>query len=328
MRLKEVKFTEYNIAVPFHGIMVMALNKKLKVIWNLFPPSISTVPISTCLMEINKPDLHLVKRIGSGGFSCVFQAKWKDQDAAAKRLNEPDEHEVEVLAKLDHPNIVKLIGICRDELDLYLVLELCTGGSLRSYLDQQRSLKKKLPLERVLDWAKQAARPIQYLKDMKIVYKDVKSPNYLIAEGNVLKLANFGLAKNIEFTFKNATERASRPWMAPELLVECVLSPTHDIHSYGIVVWELCTTEIPFEGSGANHVVYRICNNERPTIPPDCPQDLTDLMTQCWNKDWRQRPTIDHILNLVSNAIFIYHFKCENKSSYMYLFNQYVEIIM
>ena len=257
-------------------------------------------------LQIKEEDLHLEKRIGAGGFSFVFKAKWKGQDVAAKRLIEPDLHEVEVLSKLDHPNIVKLIGFCHGHLDHYLILELCSGGSLRSYLDQQRQQNKKLPLKLVLDWAKQAAKPIQYLKDMKIVHKDVKSPNYLIAEGNVLKLADFGIAKNIESTIKHATESASHPYMAPELLSELVLSPTYDIHAYGIVVWELCTTEIPFEGVEAFSIIWRICNNnERPVIPPDCPLDLADLMRQCWNKDWHQRPTVDHILMVVSNTIFI-----------------------
>ena len=100
--------------------------------------------------------------------------------------------------------------------------------------------------------------------------------------------------------------RASPPWMAPELFTKYVLSPTYDIFSYGTVVWELWTTEIPFEDSDPHHFIWRICNlNERPMIPPDCPQYLADLMTQCWNEDWHQRPTVDHILTVVSNTTFI-----------------------
>ncbi|XP_072050128.1 protein-tyrosine kinase 6-like [Amphiura filiformis] len=120
-------------------------------------------------------DLQLIQHIGAGGFSAVFQAKWKGQDVAAKRLNEADPHEAEVLSKLDHPHIINLIGISDDSLDQYVVLELCKEGSLRSYLDQQRSQKKRLPIELVYDWAKQAAKPIQYLKKMEYIHKDVKS---------------------------------------------------------------------------------------------------------------------------------------------------------
>ncbi|XP_072051431.1 mitogen-activated protein kinase kinase kinase 7-like [Amphiura filiformis] len=138
---------------------------------------------------------------------------------------------------------------------------------------------------------------------MEYIHKDVKSPNYLIAEGNILKLADFGLAKKSAITIKNATERASLPWMAPELMTDEVLSPFYDIHAYGVVVWELWTTEIPFEGSDAPNTIWRICNDgERPVIPPDCPKALADLMRQCWDKDWHKRPTIDHILLVLTSA--------------------------
>ena len=252
--------------------------------------------------NIKKGDLHLAKRIGSGGFSTVFQATVHGEEVAAKRLNEPDQHEVEVLATLDHPNIVKLIGIVHDELDFFLVLELCKGGSLRSYLDQKRSENKRLPTGQVYDWAKQAAKPIRYLQQRNLVHKDIKSPNYLIAEGNVLKLADFGIAKNIESTIQNATQRASPAWSSPELLKDFILSPSYDISAYGVVVWELCTTLVPFEGSDNHHITWRICHNERPAIPPDCPKPLADLMRQCWEVDWHKRPSVDHILLVVSLA--------------------------
>ena len=253
--------------------------------------------------SIKKEDLHLKDRIGSGGFSTVFQATVQSQEVAAKRLHEPDQHEVEVLATLDHPNIVKLIGIVRDNLDLYLVLELCKGGSLRSYLDQKRSENKRLPTGQVYDWAKQAAKPIQYLQQRNLVHKDIKSPNYLIAEGNILKLADFGITKNIEGTMQNATQRASPAWSSPELLKDNVLSPSYDISAYGVVVWELCTTLVPFEGSESHHIIWRICyNKERPSIPTDCPKPLADLMRQCWEEDWHKRPSADHILVVVSLA--------------------------
>ena len=252
-------------------------------------------------VKIKKEDLHLVKRIGLGGFSTVFQATVHDQEVAAKRLNRHDQHEVEVLATLDHPNIVKLIGVVHDDLDFFLVLELCKGGSLRSYLDQKRSENKKLPVGQVLDWAKQAARPLQYLRQRNLVHKDIKSPNYLIAEGNVLKLADFGITKNIEGTIQNATQSASPAWSAPEFLKDNILSPSYDISAYGVVVWELCTTLVPFEGSDNHHIIWRICHNkERPAIPPDCPKPLADLMRQCWEENWHKRPSADHILLVVS----------------------------
>ena len=86
--------------------------------------------------------------------------------------------------------------------------------------------------------------------------------------------------------------------MAPELLKEGILSPKYDIHAYGVVLWELWTTEFPFEGVDHRHVIWKICNdNERPSIPADCPQILADLMRQCWLVDWEKRPSIEQILH-------------------------------
>lgn len=131
---------------------------------------------------ISRSKLTFVKRIGSGGFSTVYQMTWKsakgNMDIAAKKLNRNDDHELNIMSTLDHPNIVKLLGVVDEEVDFMLILELCEGGSLRSYLDKQNEHPSK---EEFFSWAKQAAAPVKYLKEMKIVHKDIKSPNYMIS---------------------------------------------------------------------------------------------------------------------------------------------------
>ena len=176
------------------------------------------------------------------GFGVVYKVLWKKQEVAAKQLSkEEGKREAEILSKLDHPHIIKLLGVVEDKFEVYLILKLCKGGTLREYLDTHRGLRLG-PL--FYDWAKQAIRPIEYLKKNNLIHKDIKSPNYLISAGNILKLADFGLAKNVDATISRATETASYRWMAPELLKDNILSPTYDIHAYGIVGWELWTTDI------------------------------------------------------------------------------------
>ena len=252
-------------------------------------------------VNIPQKDFKRVSKIAEGGFGTVYKALWNQKEVAAKRLSkEEGDHEVKVLAELDHPNIVKLLGVVDyDDLDIYIILELCEGGSLRSYLDAHRGRHIGL---RFYDWAKQAARALEYLKTVKVVHKDVKSPNFLITKDNILKLADFGLAKNIDITISRATETASYAWMAPELLRDNVLSPSYDIYAFGVVVWEMWTTDIPFEDATIPHnLVWRICNNnERPPIPADCPQPIADLLRKCWKIDWKARPDIQHVLLVVS----------------------------
>ena len=134
--------------------------------------------------------MKFVKEIGEGGFSSVYQMSWKQGlfrgsiDVAAKKLHKRDIHELEILSGLDHPHIVKLLGVVDEKMEFMLILELCEGGSLRSYLDKLNG--KRLSDEQFLDWAEQAARPLEYLKQKQITHKDVKSPNYMVTAENTL----------------------------------------------------------------------------------------------------------------------------------------------
>ena len=188
-------------------------------------------------------------------------------------------------------------------MDFMLVLELCTGGSLMSYLKERKG--KHLSEKEFYDWAEQAARPLEYLRQNKLVHKDVKSPNYMITSENTLKLGDFGLAKYINQTIGNATETASYQWMAPELLAKGILSPKYDIFALAVVLWELWTGKFPFEGLASQVIAWKVCHeNERLPIPDDCPKPIQDLMRQSWLTDWKKRPDIEEVIMVESYAPF------------------------
>ncbi len=255
------------------------------------------------LVHIPRADLTLVTKIGEGGFGSVYHMIWKKTDSphdihiAAKRPYKLDSSELQILSKLDHPNIVKLIGIVPGELDFMLIFELCEGGSLRFFLNKN----KDVPLQAALftTWSKQAARAIQYLHQMNIVHKDVKCENYLLTANHVLKLADFGLAKQMDRTCK-ASHRATWTHMAPELLESCELSPMFDIFAFGVVIWEMLTGSVPYEGMGYQAIVYHVCHQKkRLEIPADCPAHLAQLMTLCWQDDHKKRPNIDDVISVL-----------------------------
>ncbi|XP_072017992.1 mitogen-activated protein kinase kinase kinase 20-like [Amphiura filiformis] len=255
--------------------------------------------------HIKRSDLNYVKDLGEGGYGSVYQMTWQRPqgpiEIAAKKLRKRDVHELEIMSGLDHRNIVKLLGVVDEEMEFMLILELCEGGSLRSYLDNLRG--KCLSDQHFLNWAEQAARPLEYLRHRQIIHKDVKSPNYMITTENNLKLGDFGLAKNLAATVENVTERASHRWMAPELLEKGVLSPKYDIFAFAVVLWEMRTGKVPFEGLEWHVIVWKvITEKERLPIPEDCPQPIKDLMKQCWEEDWRRRPTIEEVINVITTA--------------------------
>ncbi len=228
------------------------------------------------------------------------------QDVAAKRLYKVDDHELEVLSKLEHPNIVQLIGVVPEPVDFMLILELCEGGSLRSFLTNYTD---DLPYDLQRSWAQQAARAIEYLQDMDVIHKDIKSDNFVIASGNVLKLTDFGLAKLTDKTMNDVSERGTAAYMAPEVFTEGILSVHHDIFAYGVVVWEIVTKKIPFEGCARNHIVFQVCqHHKRLPIPEDCPGVFASIMRQCWLRDRYKRPCIKKILEILAKCYN--HGKC------------------
>ena len=240
----------------------------------------------------------------------VYQATWKrsvfkSQEVAAKKLlDKVEPNELEIMSKLNHVNIVKLIGVIDEKPDYYLILELCKGGSLRKYLDNRKG--NRLPEDQFYDWATQTARPLEYLKKMGIIHKDIKADNYVIAGNNVLKLIDFGLAKEIGVIKSSASGRGTYGFMAPELMKDCLLSPTYDIFSYGVVLWELFTTLVPYKGDQRHAIVWKVCkHNQHPPIPADCPEPIAELMRQCWQVDRTKRPVIGHVLSVVRKNIYL-----------------------
>ena len=152
--------------------------------------------------KCSRSDLKFEKKLGEGSYSTVYQAKWKEtKPVAVKKLYKVEDGELKIMSQLHHENIVELLGVVDEEPDFYLILELCSGGSLRNYLDRYEF--SRLPEDQFFDWAKQAAKPIGYLKKHGIVHKDIKSANYVISGQNILKLTDFGLSKKIDETTSN-----------------------------------------------------------------------------------------------------------------------------
>ena len=122
----------------------------------------------------------------------------------------------------------------------------------------------------------------------------------MVTSENILKLGDFGIAKNLKATIDNATERASYQWMAPELLSKGILSPKYDIFAFAVVLWELRTGKVPFEGLEWQVIAWKVCNeNERLPIPEDCPEPIKNLMRRSWETDWKKRPDIEEVILVV-----------------------------
>ena len=255
---------------------------------------------------INEADIVLYERVGFGATAEVYRAGWLsrhgEREVAAKKipirgdadLAEQLQLEVDILKQVNHKNVIKYYGHVVTSTHVIIVTEFAAKGSLKDYLRNQNGL----PLKQLQKWAIQAARGIQYLKNLRIVHRDIKSPNFLITADGTLKVCDFGIAKHLDVTQSTETDRGTLYWMAPEVYVEGKLSPKADVYSLGIVLWELCTCQVPFKGMIQQHVMFKVSNDEyRPEIPPDCPTKLSQLIQECWQQDRRKRPGIDEVVS-------------------------------
>ena len=243
------------------------------------------------------------EKLGQGGYGSVNRVIFKTpyrgfMEAAAKSITEFREEEAGILARLSHPHIVTWIGFYENGPMKIIFTEYAKYGSLHDYLANE---SKEIPKELKEKWIIESALGIQYLHDNNCLHRDIKPQNCVIFEGNILKLCDFGLARETNHSITMSSQKGSYPYMAPELLnapdiKQVPFSKFSDIYAYGMLVLEIHTRKTPFSGMVYGHVIYNIGNgNLKPDIPSGCPGYLTNLMKKCLDFNPRQRPTIAEV---------------------------------
>ncbi|CAL8241457.1 unnamed protein product [Merluccius merluccius] len=258
-------------------------------------------------------ELTLKEVIGVGGFGKVYRGMWRGELVAVKAARQdPDEdisvtaqnvrQEARLFAMLTHPNIIALKGVCLREPNLCLIMEYASGGPLSRALAGRR-----IPPLVLVNWAVQIARGMLYLHNdaiVPVIHRDLKSNNILLAqpienesmEGLTLKITDFGLAREWHKTTKMSTA-GTYAWMAPEVIKASTFSKGSDVWSYGVLLWELLTGEVPYRGIDGLAVAYGVAVNKLTLpIPSTCPEPFAQLMSECWDQDPHRRPSFRSIL--------------------------------
>ncbi|XP_051507859.1 mitogen-activated protein kinase kinase kinase 21-like isoform X1 [Myxocyprinus asiaticus] len=264
-------------------------------------------------VKIPFSELILEEIIGVGGFGKVYRGTWKEQEVAVKAARQdPDEdikatadsvkQEAKLFSMLQHSNIIKLEGVCLEEPNLCLVMEYARGGTLNRALTGRR-----IPPHILVNWAVQIARGMHYLHEeavVPIIHRDLKSSNILLLEKienddigrKTLKITDFGLAREWHKTTKMSAA-GTYSWMAPEVIKSSLFSKGSDVWSYGVLLWELLTGEVPYRGIDGLAVAYGVAVNKLTLpIPSTCPEPFAKLMEECWEQDPHIRPYFAAIL--------------------------------
>ncbi|XP_034042404.1 mitogen-activated protein kinase kinase kinase 20 isoform X2 [Thalassophryne amazonica] len=178
-----------------------------------------------------------------------------------------------------------------------VIEEYASNGSLYDYLSSEES--EEMDMRQIMTWATEIARGMHYLHaeaPVKVIHRDLKSRNVVLTADKVLKICDFGASRFLTHT-THMSLVGTFPWMAPEMIQSLPVSETCDTFSYGVVLWEMLTREVPFKGLEGLQVAWLVVEkNERLTIPSSCPTSFAKLMMSCWATEPKERLIFKQIL--------------------------------
>ncbi|XP_078789583.1 focal adhesion kinase 1 isoform X35 [Oryzias latipes] len=273
-----------------------------------------TMP-STRDYEIQRDRIELGRCIGEGQFGDVHQGVYirtenpplsvavkTCKNSTSDSVREKFLQEALTMRQFDHPHIVKLMGVITEN-PVWIIMELCTLGELRSFLQVR---KYSLDLATLILYSYQLSTALAYLESKRFVHRDIAARNVLVSTVDCVKLGDFGLSRYMEDSSYYKASKGKLPikWMAPESINFRRFTTASDVWMFGVCMWEILMYGIkPFQGVKNNDVIGRIENGERLAMPPQCPPTLYSLMTKCWSYDPSKRPRFNELKTQLSTIL-------------------------
>ncbi|GMJ06934.1 serine/threonine/tyrosine kinase 46 [Hibiscus trionum] len=256
--------------------------------------------------EIDPRHLKFENKVASGSYGDLYKGTYRSQEVAIKvlkpeRINTDLQkefaQEIFIMRKVRHKNVVQFIGACTKPPNLYIVTEFMSGGSVYDYLHKQKGVFK---LPSLLKVAIDVSKGMNYLHQNNIIHRDLKAPNLLMDENEVVKVADFGVARVKAQSGVMTAETGTYRWMAPEVIEHKPYDHKADVFSFGIVLWELLTGKLPYESlTPLQAAVGVVQKGLRPIIPKNTNPKLAELLERCWQLDPTLRPDFSEIIEIL-----------------------------
>uniref|UniRef100_A0A3B4BJY0 Tyrosine-protein kinase receptor n=1 Tax=Periophthalmus magnuspinnatus TaxID=409849 RepID=A0A3B4BJY0_9GOBI len=277
------------------------------------------------LKEVPRRNISLTRGLGHGAFGEVYEGlavgipgEPSPLQVAVKTLpevcSEQDEldflMEALIISKFSHQNIVRCIGVSLQAMPRFILLELMTGGDLKSFLREARPRLVSLTMVDLLNVARDIAKGCQYLEENQFIHRDIAARNCLLTckgPGRVAKIGDFGMARDIyRASYYRKGGRAMLPvkWMPPEAFMEGIFTSKTDTWSFGVLLWEIFSLGyMPYPSRSNQEVLEFVTNGGRMDPPKNCPGPVYRIMTQSWQHQPEDRPNFSTILERIDYCL-------------------------
>lgn len=247
---------------------------------------------------IQEHELELKESIGKGEFGDVMLGILRGEKVAVKMLKDSSEAaqkfltEASLMTSLRHDNLVQLLGLVFKDKHISLVTEYMSKGSLVDYLRSRGRLH--VTKKDQINFAVDTCSGMEYLELRKVVHRDLAARNVLISELGVAKVADFGLAREENFTLDCG--KLPIKWTAPEALKQGKFSNKSDMWSFGILLWEIYSFgRVPYPRIPLADVVKHVEKGYKMEAPEGCPPEVYEIMRQTWDLQPDKRPTFREV---------------------------------
>ena len=281
--------------------------------------------------KLTTRDFKGVEYIGNGSNSSIFTAFRGTEKFAVKMLKENPKNlrvaeqelvlEAGILARLKHPNIIAINGV-GEKIRKFIVLEYLEGGTMAQLLKGQKTnppngqiaapkVAPILPLSNIINIALSLASALRYIHEevhplATIIHRDLKPQNIGFSRDGVLKLFDFGLMTCVKRrtystqAYLMTGYTGTVIYMAPEVALRQPYTEKVDIYSFGIILWQMTSGQVPFAGMYQDEFMAKVVKeHHRPKIREDLPKQLIHLIECCWDNDPQRRPSSSELVEVL-----------------------------
>uniref|UniRef100_A0A674CKT1 Tyrosine-protein kinase n=1 Tax=Salmo trutta TaxID=8032 RepID=A0A674CKT1_SALTR len=210
--------------------------------------------------------------------------------------------EANLMKALQHDKLVRLNAVVTKEEPIYIITEFMEKGSLLDFLKSDEGNRVQLP--KLIDFSAQIAEGMAYIEQRNYIHRDLRAANILVSKALVCKIADFGLARIIEDNEYTAREGAKFPikWTAPEAINYGSFTIKSDVWSFGILLTEIISYgRTPYPGMTNPEVIRSLERGYRMQRTDSCPQELYDVMLECWKNKPEDRPTFEYLQSVLED---------------------------